>query len=142
MGALLSWQACKSQCAGSNSAVKHDARLIYILLFVLIYVRVSITCGHMTTEISQHDRAITLLSRGMARLSELLKAGITAATVSRMEQRGEVVRLSRGLYQLSGAPWDENHMLAEAAKLVPKGVICLQSALAYHDLIDRIPPVI
>lgn len=29
--------------------------------------------------------------------------------------------------------------LAEAAKLVPKGVICLTSALAFHDLIDKIP---
>jgi len=89
----------------------------------------------------QQDRVVALLSqRGMARLSELTDAGITAATISRMEQNGEVVRLARGLYQLPDAPLDANHSLAEAAKLVPKGVICLQSALAYHDLTDRIPP--
>lgn len=89
----------------------------------------------------QQDRAIALLSqRGMARLSELTDAGITAATVSRMEQKGEVIRLARGLYQLANAPLDASHSLAEAAKLVPKGIICLQSALAYHDLTDRIPP--
>lgn len=89
----------------------------------------------------QQDRAIALLSqRGMARLSELRDAGITAATVSRMEQKGEVIRLARGLYQLPNAPIDASHSLAEAAKLVPKGVICLQSALAYRDLTDRIPP--
>jgi predicted transcriptional regulator of viral defense system len=89
----------------------------------------------------QQDRAIALLSRrGMARLSELTDAGITAATVSRMEQKGDVIRLARGLYQLPNAPLDASHSLAEAAKLVPKGVVCLQSALAYHDLTDRIPP--
>lgn len=88
----------------------------------------------------QQDRAIALLSkRGMARLSELTGSGVTAATVSRMERRGEIVRLARGLYQLPNAPLDSSHSLAEATKLVPKGVICLQSALAYHDLIDRLP---
>jgi predicted transcriptional regulator of viral defense system len=75
----------------------------------------------------------------MARLSEFTAAGVTAATVSRMEQKGKVIRLARGLYQLPDAPLDANHSLAEAAKLVPKGIICLQSALAYHDLTDRMP---
>src|SRR5208282_1268970 len=88
----------------------------------------------------QQNRAVELLSqRGMARLSELMEAGVTAATVSRMARKGRLIRLARGLYQLCEAPLDANHSLAEAAKLVPKGVICLQSALAYHDLIDRIP---
>jgi predicted transcriptional regulator of viral defense system len=89
----------------------------------------------------QQDRAIALFSqRGMARLSELADVGVTAATVSRMEQKGQVIRLARGLYQLSDAPLDANHSLVEAVKLVPRGIICLQSALAYHDLTDRIPP--
>jgi predicted transcriptional regulator of viral defense system len=92
------------------------------------------------TSRSQQDRAISLLSqRGMARLSELIAAGVTATTVSRMAQKGLVVQLSRGLYQLPDAPLDSNHSLAEAAKLIPNGVICLSSALAFHDLTDRIP---
>lgn len=92
---------------------------------------------------SQKERLIAMLSeRGMARLSELTRAGITAATVSRLEKEGAVVRLGRGLYQLPDAPLDTNHAFAEAAKLVPKGVICLVSAMALHDLTDRIPPEI
>jgi predicted transcriptional regulator of viral defense system len=74
----------------------------------------------------------------MARLSELTKAGITAATISRMKERGLVLQLGRGLYQLPDASFDANHALAEAAKLVPKGVVCLISALAYHELTDTI----
>jgi predicted transcriptional regulator of viral defense system len=88
---------------------------------------------------SQQDRALALLrQQGMARLSELTRAGITAATVSRMKERGLVLQLGRGLYQLPDASFDANHTLAEAAKFVPKGVVCLISALAYHELTDTI----
>lgn len=82
---------------------------------------------------------ILLTERGIARLSELQAAGVTAATVSRMVRDGEVVRLSRGLYQLPDAELDVNHSLAEAAKRVPKGVVCLVSALAFHELTDQLP---
>jgi predicted transcriptional regulator of viral defense system len=89
----------------------------------------------------QEDRAVSLLrQRGMARLSEFIEAGITAATVARLKEKGTLLQLSRGLYQLPDAPLDANHTLAEAAKLVPRGVICLVSALAFHGLTDAIPP--
>jgi predicted transcriptional regulator of viral defense system len=91
----------------------------------------------------QQDRAVALLeARGMVRLSEFIAAGITAATVSRMEKKGLITQLSRGLYQLPDAPLDANHTLAEAAKLIPKGIICLDSALAFHGLTDRIPSAV
>lgn len=90
--------------------------------------------------ITQRTRAVVFLkSRGMARLSELIAEGVTAATVSRLEREGAIVRLARGLYQLPDASIDAHHTLAEAAKLVPKGVICLTSALAYHELTDQMP---
>lgn len=89
---------------------------------------------------SQQSRAMALLRRqGMARLSEFTKVGVTAATVSRMKEKGLIHQLGRGLYQLPDIEPDANHSLAEAAKLVPKGVICLVSALAYHELTDTIP---
>ena len=79
-----------------------------------------------------------LAARGILRLAELRDAGVTAATVSRMEKDGEVIRLARGLYQLPDAELDANHSLAEAAKRFPKGVICLVSALAFHGLTDQL----
>ena len=81
-----------------------------------------------------------LKRQGMVRLSEFTKAGITAATISRMKQKGDVVQLGRGLYQLPDTSQDVNHSIAHAAKIVPNGVICLVSALAFHDLTDTIPP--
>lgn len=76
----------------------------------------------------------------MTRLAEFRQAGITATTISRMEQAGEVLRLARGLYQLPDAALDPQQSLAEAARLIPKGIICLASALAFHGLTDHMPP--
>ena len=90
---------------------------------------------------TQRTQALALLKRrGMTRLAEFSEAGITATTVSRMERAGEVVRLARGLYQLPDAALDTQQSLAEAARLVPRGVICLASALAFHGLTDQMPP--
>ena len=89
---------------------------------------------------SQRQIAHALLEkRGIMRLAELREAGVTAATVSRMERDGEVIRLSRGLYQLPDATLDVSHSLAEAAKRTPKGVVCLVSALAFYGLTDQLP---
>lgn len=87
----------------------------------------------------RHIAQSVLKARGIARLTELRAAGVTAATMSRMERDGEVLRLARGLYQLPDAPLDAHHSLAEAAKRVPKGVVCLISALAFHQLTDQLP---
>lgn len=88
----------------------------------------------------QREKAQLLLEqRGIVRLSEFKASGITAATIGRMVKDGEVLRLARGLYQLPDAPLDVHHSLAEAAKKLPKGVVCLVSALAYHDLTDQLP---
>ena len=90
--------------------------------------------------LSQRDQALTKLRRhGMLRLGELAAAGITAATIARMESDGAVVRLARGLYQLPDAPVDTHYTLAQVSKLVPKGIICLGSALAFHELTDHVP---
>ncbi|WP_245459298.1 MULTISPECIES: hypothetical protein [unclassified Rhizobium] len=48
-----------------------------------------------------------------------------------------VARLACGLYQLPDAELDANHSLAEIAKRVPKAVVCLASALAFHGLTDQ-----
>lgn len=94
----------------------------------------------MPSSMSQRQIAHTVLTaRGISSLAELREAGVTAATMSRMERDGEVLRLARGLYQLSDAPLDVHHSLAETAKRIPKGVVCLVSALAFHGLTDQLP---
>lgn len=101
----------------------------------------SIVGNMKRTAHSQRERAAALLSKkGMVRHAEFTEAGIAASTIARMAADGVINRLSRGLYQLADAPLDTHHSLAEAAKLVPRGVICLVSALAFHELTDTISP--
>src|SRR5260370_25603954 len=89
---------------------------------------------------TQLDRALALLRRGgLMRMQEFKRAGITAATIARLEKAGKLSRLARGLYQLPNATVGSNHTLAEASKLVPRGIICLTSALAFHGLTDQMP---
>jgi predicted transcriptional regulator of viral defense system len=92
---------------------------------------------------TQSDRALAFLAeRGMARLHEFIDAGVKEETVARLVRRGKVVRLARGLYQLPDADLQAEHSLAEAAKLVPKGVICLISALQFHRMTVQLPPFV
>lgn len=94
----------------------------------------------MQSQSSQREQAQLLLARhGMLRLSELTSTGITSATISRMERDGHIVRLHRGLYQLANAEIETHHSLAEAVKWIPRGVVCLTSALSYHELTDQLP---
>lgn len=89
---------------------------------------------------SQHEQMIQLLeSQPLVRARELKSKGVEGSTIARAVQSGEIVRVSRGLYQLADAVGDEALTLAEASKRVPKGVICLYSALAYHGLTDQMP---
>ena len=70
---------------------------------------------------------------------ELSDAGIHPEILARMLKDRILTRVTRGLYQLADAEVTEPHDLAEVAKLVPKGVICLVSALQFHDLTLQTP---
>ncbi len=71
--------------------------------------------------------------------TELTDAGIHRETLSRMLKDRTLTRVARGLYQLADAEVTAAHDLAEVAKLVPSGVVCLVSALQFHDLTVQLP---
>ena len=75
----------------------------------------------------------------MVRAHELRAVGIGPETIARAVEDGELDRISRGLYQCPNADVDAAQALAEAAKRVPKGVIAMISALAFHGLTDQMP---
>ena len=97
----------------------------------------------MPSKSAQRDRALDLLrSRGMLRLKDFMAEGIGPETLARLVREDAVARPARGLYQLSDAPIDATHTLAEAAALVPKGIVCLTSALQYHELTLLMPAAV
>jgi predicted transcriptional regulator of viral defense system len=86
------------------------------------------------------DKAHHLLERmGIARSRDLERAGVTRTQLRRLRERGLLERVGRGLYALPGAVRTERHDLAEAARRVPGGVVCLLSALRFHGLTTQNP---
>lgn len=73
------------------------------------------------------------------RAQELEALGYTRHFLRAMLRRGEVVRIARGLYRLTEAELHEHESLAAASKLVPGGVICLLSALSFHEIGTQLP---
>jgi predicted transcriptional regulator of viral defense system len=56
-----------------------------------------------------------------------------------MVRDGSLVRVARGLYRLPDVDVTEHHTLVQVAKRVPHGVICLLSALRFHDVGTQSP---
>ncbi|MBM2776524.1 type IV toxin-antitoxin system AbiEi family antitoxin domain-containing protein [Burkholderia territorii] len=92
---------------------------------------------HMT----HRERALRLIrDRGIARARDFKAADIPLAYLKRLTDSGDLVRLGRGLYQdPERVGEDIAHELAEAARLVPNGVISLVSALRHYELTTQLP---
>ena len=79
---------------------------------------------------------------GFARTNDILAAGIHRRDIKRMRDEGRIIRVKRGLYRLSEIPLVSNQGYIDLARAVPEGVICLLSALSYHELTTFNPSVI
>jgi predicted transcriptional regulator of viral defense system len=90
---------------------------------------------------SYRKRALALVrARGIARARDFTAAGIPLTYLKRLTDAGELIRLGRGLYQDSERVGEDiAHDLAEAARLVPNGVVSLVSALRHHELTTQLP---
>jgi len=73
------------------------------------------------------------------RSQDLAPLAISRATLTRLERQGLLRRIGRGLYIEPESDLSEHSSLAEAAKRVPTGVICLLSALQFHELTTQVP---
>ena len=84
---------------------------------------------------TQNDIVYRLLKqRKIVRTEELSSAGVHRETIHRMVKAGDIVKLARGLYSFPNYQPTEHYSLIEAQKLVDQGVVCLLSALSYHDI--------
>ncbi|MEJ2601548.1 MAG: type IV toxin-antitoxin system AbiEi family antitoxin domain-containing protein, partial [Anaerolineales bacterium] len=87
------------------------------------------------------DRATKIFKdhNGILRTQQAIKLGIAPRTLYKMRDDGIILRESRGLYRLADVEPGSYTDLVQVALSVPKGVICLISALAFHDLTTQIP---
>jgi len=92
-----------------------------------------------TTDRPTRARSIFLHHGGVLRTKDALRLGIHPETLYRMRNSGKLTSLGRGLYRLSDLPPLGSPDLVTVAIKVPSGVICLISALAFHELTTQIP---
>ena len=76
---------------------------------------------------------------GTLRTSEALRLGLHPRTLYAMYNAGLLIRLARGLYRLADLPPLSNPDLVIVAHKLPQAVICLVSALAFHELTTQVP---
>ena len=92
---------------------------------------------------STQEQVLRLLrQQGVLRPRDLDRHGLARTYVQRLYEQGKLERVGRGLYTLPETPAGEHQSLAEAAKRVPHGVVCLLSALRFHELTTQSPSVV
>jgi len=90
---------------------------------------------------TRFDKATAVFKKhgGMLRTAQAIRAGIHPSTLYAMRDSGMLEVISRGVYRLADSSPLGNPDLVTVATRVPSGVICLISALAFHDLTTQIP---
>src|SRR5437660_9004165 len=78
-------------------------------------------------------------TQGVIRPKDLASHGIPPRYLWQFYQEGKLKRSGRGLYYFPKGRITEHHDLAEVAKRVPRGVVCLLSALHFHQLTTQLP---
>lgn len=85
------------------------------------------------------ERALFRAHGGTLRMSEGIRLGMSRSRLYAMRDAGVLEQVSRGLYRLRGLPALGSPDLVTIAKRIPQGVVCLISALAYHQLTTQVP---
>ena len=89
---------------------------------------------------TNEDKVLQLIRKaGVFRPRELNAHAIPRTALSRLERRGRVRRISRGLYELAEQEPTEHIDLMEVCKRVPQGTVCLISALNFHGMTTQMP---
>ena len=87
------------------------------------------------------DRATKIFHdhNGILRTQQAIRLGIAPRTLYKMRDAAMILRESRGIYRLADMELSLYTDLVQVALRIPKGVICLISALSFHELTTQIP---
>ena len=94
-----------------------------------------------TATTTTHEQQVLRLARAqtLLRARDVAQHGLPTIALTRLVQAGKLQRVARGLYGLPGAEISEHRSLAEVSARVPKGVVCLLSALRVHEIGTQAP---
>ena len=85
------------------------------------------------------NQVLELAQQGLLRVCDLTSRGLHPEYLRRLYQKGLVRREGRGLYIAADAEISVHYGLAQVAKRVSHGVICLLSALSFHEIGTQLP---
>jgi predicted transcriptional regulator of viral defense system len=87
------------------------------------------------------EQAVLQLARKhpLLRARDIAREGLPTIALTRLVSAGKLERVARGVYSLPNRAISENRSLAEVAIQVPRGVICLVSALRVHHIGTQAP---
>ena len=90
---------------------------------------------------NQTSRAVEAFRKhgGILRTKEALELGIHPRTLYRMRDDGVIEQISRGVFRLASLPGITHPDIVAVAVRVPRAVLCLVSALVYHDATSEVP---
>ena len=81
------------------------------------------------------DRLVALAKEaGLLRPRDLAAHGIARTYLTLAVRRGRLTKVGRGLYAVAESPITENAALVEVGKRVPRGILCLLTALRFHEI--------
>ena len=88
-----------------------------------------------------HEQQVLRVARArtLLRARDVAQHGLPTVTLTRLVQAGKLQRVARGLCGLPDAEISEHRSLAEVSARVPKGVVCLLSALRVHEIGTQAP---
>ena len=87
---------------------------------------------------SNHILELALRQRLLS-AADVRAHGWSPQLLIKLEQSGKLQRITRGLYSLPDGPITEHQSLIEVCRRVPKAVICLLSALQFHEIGTQLP---
>jgi predicted transcriptional regulator of viral defense system len=87
------------------------------------------------------EQALLALARkrGLLRTSDVASSGLPTVLLTRLARAGRLERAGRGVYAFPSHASSEYRSLAEVALRVPRGVVCLLSALRVHQIGTQAP---
>jgi predicted transcriptional regulator of viral defense system len=95
-------------------------------------------------DLKMKERPIAIFRKhgGQLRMSEAISYGISRYMLYSLRDKGIIEQVSRGVYRLVELPPISNPDLVTVSLRFPNAVICLISALSYHNITTQIPHVV
>jgi predicted transcriptional regulator of viral defense system len=93
-------------------------------------------------KLTAEKRTVDIVARrGLVHARDVKARGLHTQVLTRLVREGKLERALRGWYRLplSGYEMTEHHGLVLATAAAPKGVVCLISALQFHEIGTQLP---